>query len=132
MVGTDIYVSPLTSFYEHLMKLNEERVKAAKTQLSVKPADKNLQQDDLIEMVNAGLIAATAAMQHRANLWEQILPNGKVHPEMVIASEGELAWVMRKNNPQLKELLDQFTETHGEGILFGNILPRRYLKTRTG
>jgi membrane-bound lytic murein transglycosylase MltF len=128
MVGTDIYVSPLTSFYEHLMKLNEERVKAAKTQLSVKPADKNLQEDDLIEMVNAGLIPATVAMQHRANLWEQILPHVKVHPEMVIASEGELAWVMRKNNPQLKELLDQFTETHGEGTLFGNILLRRYLK----
>jgi membrane-bound lytic murein transglycosylase MltF len=129
LVGTDIYVSPLTSFYEHLMKLNEQRVKAAKPPLSVKPADKNLQEDDLIEMVNAGLIPATAAMQHRANLWEQILPKIRVHPEMVIASEGELAWVMRKGNPGLKKLLDQFTETHGEGTLLGNILLRRYLKS---
>lgn len=128
LVGTDIYVSPLTSFYEHLMKLNEERAKAAKPPLSVKPADNNLQEDDLIEMVNAGLIPATAAMQHRANLWEQILPRIKVHPEMVVASEGELAWVVRKENPELKRLLDQFTETHGEGTLHGNILLRRYLK----
>jgi membrane-bound lytic murein transglycosylase MltF len=35
---------------------------------------------------------------------------------------------MRKDNPELKELLDDFTETHGEGTLFGNILLRRYLK----
>src|SRR5215467_4980910 len=70
LVGRDIYVSPLTSFYEHLAKLNEERVKARKAPLSVKPADQNLQEDDLIEMVNAGLIPATVAIQHRANLWE--------------------------------------------------------------
>jgi membrane-bound lytic murein transglycosylase MltF len=128
LVGTDIYVSPLTSFYDNLMKINEDRAKAGKPPLSVKPADKNLQEDDLVEMVNAGLIPATVAMQHRAGLWEQILPSIRLHPEMAIASEGELGWVMRKDNPELKKLLDQFTETHGEGTLFGNILLRRYLK----
>src|SRR6516162_1387462 len=99
LAGSDIYVSPLTSFYENL------------------------------EMVSAGLIPATMAMQHRAELWGQILPNIQVHPEMMIANEGELGWVMRKDNPQLKKLLDQFTATHGQGTVFGNTLLRRYLKT---
>jgi membrane-bound lytic murein transglycosylase MltF len=67
-------------------------------------------------------------MQHRAELWGQILPNIQVHPEMMIANEGELGWVMRKDNPQLKKLLDQFTATHGQGTVFGNTLLRRYLK----
>src|SRR5215831_17003968 len=128
LVGRDIYVSPLTSFYDNLMKINEERAKAGKAPLSVKAADKNLQEDDLIEMVNAGLIPATVAMQYRAGLWEQILPSIRLHPEMLIASEGELGWAMRKNNPELKKLLDEFTETHGEGTLFGNSLLRRYLR----
>jgi membrane-bound lytic murein transglycosylase MltF len=128
LVGTDIYVSPLTSFYDNLIRINEDRAKAGKAPLSVKPADKNLQEDDLIEMVNAGLIPATVAMQHRAGLWEQVLPNVRLHREMVIASEGDLGWVMRRDNPDLKNLLDQFTETHGEGTLFGNTLLRRYLK----
>jgi membrane-bound lytic murein transglycosylase MltF len=128
LVGKDIYVSPLTSFYDNLKRINEDRAKAGKALLSVKPADKNLQEDDLVEMVNAGLIPATVAMQHRAGLWEQVLPNIRLHPEMVIASEGELGWVMRKGNPELKELLDRFAETHGEGTLFGNTLLRRYLK----
>jgi membrane-bound lytic murein transglycosylase MltF len=128
LVGRDIYVSPLTSFYENLMKINEDRATAGKVPLSVKSADKNLQEDDLVEMVNAGLIPATVAMQHRAGLWEQILPNIRLHREMAIASEGELGWVMRKDNPELKKLLDQFTETHGEGTSFGNTLRRRYLK----
>lgn len=128
LVGKDIYVSPLSSFYENLLKINEDRAKAGKPPLSVKPSDRNLQEDDLVEMVNARLIPATVATQHRATLWKQILPNIKLHPEMVIASEGELGWVMRKNNPKLKEFLDQFTETHGEGTSFGNTLLRRYLK----
>ena len=128
LVGKDIYANPLTVGYDNLMKINEERAKAGKDPLSVKTADKNLQEDDLVEMVNAGLIPATAAMQHRAGLWEQVLPNLKLHPELVVVSEGQLGWVMRKDNPELKKLLDGFLETHGEGTLFGNTLLQRYLK----
>jgi len=128
LVGKDVYVSPLTSFYDNFRKINEDRAKTGNAPLSVKPADKNLQEDDLVEMVNAGLIPATVAMQHRAGLWEKVLPNIRLHPEMSIASEGELGWVMRKDNPELKQLLDRFVETHGEGTVFGNTLLRRYLK----
>jgi len=51
-----------------LALINEERVKAGKAPLSVKAADRSLLEDDLIEMVNAGLIPATVAMKHRAVL----------------------------------------------------------------
>jgi membrane-bound lytic murein transglycosylase MltF len=36
---------------------------------------------------------------------------------------------MRKDNPELKKLLDGFVETHGEGTSFGGTLLRRYLKS---
>ena len=57
-----------------------------------------------------------------------MLPKLKVHPQMVVTSEGQLAWVLRKNNPQLKALLDEFVSTHGAGTSFGNTLFRRYLQ----
>jgi membrane-bound lytic murein transglycosylase MltF len=47
---------------------------------------------------------------------------------MVIANEGQLAWVMRKNNPQLKQLVDEFVGTHAVGTSFGNTMVRRYLE----
>ena len=128
LVGVDIYVNPLTAAYDRLTKINEERTKAGKPLLSVKAADKNLLEDDLVEMVNGGLITATAAMQHRAALWTQVLPNIKLHPQMMVSNDGELAWVVRKNNPDLKKLLDEFIEKHGERTTFGNILLRRYLQ----
>src|SRR6516225_9201014 len=36
LVGRDIYVSPLTTFYDNLIKINEDRAKAGKAPLSVK------------------------------------------------------------------------------------------------
>jgi len=128
LAGKDIYINPLTENYAKLTKLSAERVKQGKPPLSVKAADKNLMEDDLIEMVNAGLIPATVTSDARAQLWQQILPNLKPHPGMVVASGEKTGWVMRKNNPELKKLLDEFAETHKEGTSFGNTLLRRYLQ----
>ena len=129
LVGVDIYVNPLTFAYDRLKRMSEERAQAGKPPLSVKAADRHLLEDDLVEMVNAGLIPATAAMQHRSNLWSQVLPNITLHPQLTVASDGEVAWVVRKDNPELKKLLDEFIEKHGEGTSFGNTLLRRYLRS---
>jgi membrane-bound lytic murein transglycosylase MltF len=128
LAGKDIYVNPLAVSYENLKKISEDRVKVRKPPLSIKAADKNLLDDDLIEMVNAGLFPATAAMEQKARLWEQVLPNLSAHPQMLVTSGGQLAWVIRKNNPELKKLLDEFIATHGAGTSFGNTLLRRYLQ----
>jgi len=128
LAGKPIYVNPLTVAYEKLQEISAQRVKEGKSALTVKAADKNLMEDDLIQMANAGLIPATVASSARAQLWAQILPNLKVHPDMVVSSGNNLAWVMRKNNPQFKKLLDEFVEDHKVGTSFGNTLLRRYLQ----
>ncbi len=128
LVGKDIYANPLTERYAELEALNAQRLKDGKPPLTIKPADKNLQEDDLVEMVNAGLIPATVTSQPRAELWAQVLPKLKPQPELVFANGHDVAWVMRKNNPELKKLLDEFVETHKVGTSFGNTLLRRYLQ----
>ena len=128
LAGEPIYVNPLTTYYENLERISDQRVQAGKPPLDIRAADKYLFEDDLIQMVNAGLIPATVARGKRADLWAQVLPNIKVHPELVIAREGETAWVMRKNTAHLKQLLDEFLKNHGAGTTFGNTLLRRYLQ----
>ena len=128
LAGKAIYVNPLTVYYDNLKKVSEAQQKAGKQPLMIKAADNNLFDDDLIEMVNAGLIPATVTRSGRANLWAQVLPNIKPHPELVVASGNNIGWVMRKNNPQLKQLVDEFVETHAVGTSFGNTLLRRYLQ----
>jgi len=126
--GKEVYANPLTTYYENLQKANEALQKASKTPIVIKAADKNLMDDDLVQMVNAGLIPATVTTKQRAALWSQVLDHIQPHPDLVIASGGQLAWVMRKNNPQLKQLVDEFVQSHAVGSSFGNTLLRRYLQ----
>jgi len=128
LVGKAIYVNPLTKYYDNLKAVSDARQRAGKPTLEIKAADKNLFDDDLIQMVNAGLIPATITNKGRADLWAQVLPNVKSHPELAVAKEGQIAWVMRKNNPQFKQLVDEFVEIHAVGTSFGNTLLRRYLQ----
>jgi membrane-bound lytic murein transglycosylase MltF len=128
LAGHPIYANPLTTYYNHLQKINEQRRSDGKPPLDVRPADRNLTEDDLIQMVNAGLIPATAANKVRAMLWDKVLPNVKVHSELVVHSEGDLAWAMRKNTPRLKALVDEFLKDHAAGTTFGNMLLLRYLQ----
>ena len=126
--GKEVYANPLTTYYENLQKANEELKKAGKPSIVIKAADKNLMDDDLVQMVNAGLIPATVTTKQRAALWSQVLDHIQSHPDLVIASGGQLAWVMRKDNPQFKQLVDEFVSSHAVGTSFGSTLLRRYLQ----
>ncbi len=126
--GKEVYANPLATYYENLQKANETLQKAGKTQIVIKAADKDLMDDDLVQMVNAGLIPATVTTQQRADLWSKVLDHIQPHPDLVVASGAQLAWVMRKNNPQFQQLVDDFVESHAVGTSFGSTLLRRYLQ----
>ncbi|MGC1870844.1 MAG: transporter substrate-binding domain-containing protein [Acidobacteriaceae bacterium] len=126
--GKKIYVNPLSTYYDNLQKVNVSLHKQGKPPILIEKADTNLGDEDLLEMVNAGIIPATVTITERANLWASVLPNITAHPDLVIASQQDLAWAMRKNNPELKAVVDEFAETHRMGTSFGNTLLRRYLQ----
>jgi membrane-bound lytic murein transglycosylase MltF len=124
--GTEVYANPLTVYYENLQRLNESFQKAGKPPILVKAADPNLNDEDMLEMVNAGLIPATVTITIRANFWSKIFTHLTVHTDIVIKEEGQLAWATRKDSPQLRALLDEFIKTRSVGTSFGNTLVRRY------
>jgi len=104
--GKQVYANPLSVNYEKLQRINEGWRNAGKSLIAIKAADKNLLDDDLVQMVNAGLLPATVTSLERAQFWSQVLPHLKIHPEVMIASGEQTAWVVRKDNPQLKQLLE--------------------------
>ncbi len=123
-----MYVNPISANYQNLQQVNQQLQKAGKPPIVIKAADKNLLDDDLLQMVNAELLPATVTSELRAKLWSQVLPHLDPHPDLVIASGEQTAWAVRKDNPQLKQLLDEFITTHAVGTSFGNTLVRRYLQ----
>jgi membrane-bound lytic murein transglycosylase MltF len=126
--GREVYVNPLTVYYENLQRLSKDFERAGRPPIRVNAADPNLTDEDLLEMVNAGLIPATVTINMRAQFWSKVLPHLTVHPNTVLKEEGQLAFATRKDSPELRQLLDEFVQTHQLGTSFGNTLLRRYLQ----
>jgi membrane-bound lytic murein transglycosylase MltF len=126
--GKEVYVNPLTAFYQNLKSLSDSLQKAGKPPILIRAADPNLTDEDLLEMVNAGLIPATVTIAIRGNFWAKVLPHLTVHSNIAVKEEGQLAWATRKDSPELRDLLDEFIRNRGMGTSFGNTLVRRYLQ----
>ena len=127
--GKKVFVNPLTTYYDNLQKVSDSLVKQGKPPILIEKANKNLKDEDLMEMVNAGILPATVTITSRAKLWANVFHDITPQLKIVIADEQDLAWAMRKDNPKLKELLDEWVKTHAAGTSFGNTLMRRYLES---
>ena len=128
LAGKEIHVRKSSSYYESLVKLNGEFKKAGKKPIKLVIADEMFQDEDLLEMVNAGLIPMIVMDSHKAKFWKQIFGNIKVHPEIAVRTGGEIAWAFRKNSPKLAAVVNKFVEGHKKGSMVGNMLFKRYLR----
>lgn len=126
--GQDVFVRKSSSYYESLIQLNEQFKKEGKKEIILKLAPEELENEDLLEMLNAGLVKIVVVDDHVATFWKQILPNITLHPELKVRSGGDIAWAFRKNSPLMKEELDVFIKSHGKGTTFGNMTFQKYLK----
>ena len=126
--GKEVYVNPLTAYYENLQLLSESLQKAGRPPILLKSADPDLTDEDLLEMLNASLLPATVTINIRAEFWAKVLPHLTLHPNIVLKEEGQLAWATRKDSPRLRQLLNAFVKGREVGTVFGNIMLRRYLQ----
>jgi membrane-bound lytic murein transglycosylase MltF len=128
LAGREIYVRRSSSYYESLARLNRAFRASGRTEVSLIPADENLEDEDLLEMVNAGLIPMIVMDSHKAEFWEQIFENIELRPNLAVNRGGRIAWAIRKGSPELVKEINVFVKKHKKGTLVGNILFERYLK----
>jgi membrane-bound lytic murein transglycosylase MltF len=125
--GKEIRVRSSSSYFESLARLNASFRQAGKPEVRVRPADENLEDEDLLEMVNAGLLPMAVVDSHKAEFWDQIFDGIQVRTDLALHTGGEIAWAMRKESPKLRQLVDGFVRTSQEGTLLGNMLLKKYL-----
>ena len=127
--GKDVFVRKSSSYYESLVALNKRFAGEKKPLVSIKDAPETLEDEDLLEMLNAGLIPLAVVDQHVADFWKQIFPQLVVHDNVAVRTGGEIAWAIRKGSPQLKAAVDDFATRNRVGTSTGNQLLTRYLKS---
>jgi membrane-bound lytic murein transglycosylase MltF len=128
LAGKEVFVRKSSSYYESLVALNRRFATEKKPGVIIKEAPETLEDEDLMEMVNAGLIPLIVVDKHKADFWKQIFPKIKVHDGVALRTGGDIAWAIRKGSPQLKAAVDDFMGRHAKGTTAGNTILIRYLK----
>ena len=128
LAGKEIFARKSSSYHESLVRLNETLTASNKKKIQIIAADDHLEDEDLLEMVNAGLIKYMVIDSHKGRFWAKIFDKIKLHENLKLRTEGKIGWAIRKNNPELKAIIDEFVKEHKIGTLLGNIIFNRYFK----
>lgn len=126
--GKTILVRPSSSYYSHLMAINEDMKSRNLAPIDVQPASTDLEDEDLLEMVNAGLLPFVVVDRYKGIFWAQVYKKLDVRQDLIVNQGGDIAWAIRKNSPLLAAQIDSFMKTHKVGTSFGNTIVQRYLK----
>ena len=125
--GKTIFVRPSSSYFESLMAYNQARKEAGEPLIDIQPASEVLEDEDLVEMVNAGLLPFIVMDEHKARFWQKIFPKITIHETPVFREGGVIAWAVRKESPKLLAMLNQQIKAI-RGKATGEEILARYLK----
>jgi membrane-bound lytic murein transglycosylase MltF len=126
LAGTTIYTRKSSSYYESLLALNEQLKAAQKKPIQIIDPGEYLEDEDLLQMMQAGLIPAIVMDSYKAKFWALVYDKVKLHPDIKLRSGGKTAWAFRKNSPQLAEQVNGFLDKNRKGTLLYNMLKKRY------
>jgi len=130
LAGKDIYVRKSSSYYESLEQLNRDLAAAKKPPVRIRLAPETLEAEDILEMVNAGLVKMTIAETYIGDFWKQIFPRLTVHPNIAVRTGGDIAWMLRKQSPQLMTDLNAFLARVDKSGQRNELLQRYFKNTK--
>jgi membrane-bound lytic murein transglycosylase MltF len=126
--GKELFVRHASSYYESLSALNADLRKRGKAPVTLRDAPATFEDEDVLEMVNAGLVKYTVVDRYLGTFWSQVYKDMKVREDLVVRDGGDIAFAIRKNSPQLKAELSSFIGSNKRGTTFGNVVMNKYLQ----
>jgi len=126
--GQDIYLREGSSYESAVLQLNDSLKNKGLKPINIKTLDPYLETEDVLEMVNSGVIPFSAVVEDLAALWSRVMPNLVLYDKIPLAQNISYGWVFRKDSPKLKAAVNQFLEKNAKGTLIGNSLYNKYVK----
>ena len=106
--GRTVHVRKASSYHESLVALNGRLQKAGRPPAKLVLVPDALEDEDMMEMVNAGLLQAIVVDDWKARIWAQVLPKIVVNEGAAVRSGGLIGWAMRKDSPKLQEIVAEY------------------------
>jgi len=126
--GKTMFVRRSSSYFKSIENLNGQLASHGKAPVRIEAAPENLEDDDLLEMVNAGLVPGTVVDNYLAQFWAKILPKIVLGEQAPLRTGGSLAIAIRKGSPKLAASLNEFISKNGLNSAIGAVLNQRYLQ----
>jgi membrane-bound lytic murein transglycosylase MltF len=101
LAGKVVAVRPSSSYFASLQSLNERFQAEGKPPVTIERVDEALEDEDLMEMLDAGVIDATVVDSWKARMWAKVLPGVLVNESAAVRTGGQTGWAVRKNSPLL-------------------------------
>lgn len=126
--GKEVFVRKLSRYWPNLERLNERFKSEGRAPVIIMEADQNLQDEDILDMVNAGLVGATVMDDLVAGFWAKVYDGITVHNDLSLADEDKIGWAVQKGTPKFLSLINEFVKDHKVGTSFGNVMLQKYLR----
>jgi len=127
--GKTVHVRKVSSYFLSLSALNERFKKAGKPEARIVLLPDALEDEDILEMLNAGLIEATVVDDWKAKMWAQVLTKVKIHEDIQLRPKTKLGWAIRKESPKLAAELNEFHAYFAKKQGGIPALQRQYMRT---
>jgi membrane-bound lytic murein transglycosylase MltF len=131
LAGQEIHVRKSSSYWGHLLTLSDELKAKGLKEIALVPADEDLEDEDLLEMVNAGLLPFVVVDDHKARIWAKIFTRLKVRDDLAVNTGGAIGWAVRKNSPLLLKEINAFIATNATDPRTLNEIIRKYYNSTT-
>jgi membrane-bound lytic murein transglycosylase MltF len=106
--GRTVHVRASSSYYQSLEALNARLRQEGKAPAKLVLVPDMLEDEDLMEMLDAGVVEVVVVDDWKAKMWATILPNVIVNESAAVRKGGYVGWAYRKNSPLLLAELNEF------------------------
>jgi len=127
--GKTVHVREYSSYYLSLTALNERFKKAGRPAVKLVKVPNALEDEDMLEMLNAGLLESIVVDDWKAKMWAPVLPKVKVHEDIQLRSRTKMGWAIRKDSPKLAAELNEFYADFAKKAGGVPALQRQYMNT---
>ena len=112
LAGQEVHVRRSSSYYESLVRLNRRFRALDKPQITLTLVPDALEDEDMMDMLGAGLLKVIVVDDWKASIWAGLLPKIKPRPDLALGDAGATAWAFRKDSPKLAAMVNGFIQRY--------------------
>lgn len=126
LAGQEIFIRQSSQYLLDIQKINAAFSKLNINPIIVRFIDREIEDEDILEAVNVGMLRYAIVHRRLAEIWSKIYTHITLRKDIIIKDNEQICWAVRKGSPLLLKEINEFIDKHAIGTSYGNEIFRRY------